>query len=71
METLFILLQQQESLGERVFIGAITALIITAFIAIKNRIKDTKQKNKKDWDEVSKDESFGKSNHTSDWNDDK
>lgn len=64
METLVILLQQQ-SLGERVFIGAMTGLFITLVIAISNGIKKAKEKNKKEWDEVSKNET--NSNRTSDW----
>jgi len=55
MKTLFILLYQQ-SLGERVAIGFLTGLFFTVIIAISNGIKKAKQKNHKDWDEVSKDE---------------
>jgi len=43
-------------LGERVAIGFLTGLFFTVIIAISNGIKKAKQKNHKDWDEVSKDE---------------
>jgi len=62
METLLIILQKhQESLGERAFIGFMTGLVIMFFFVIRGVI----QKNKKDFDEVKKDEK----NKNKDWND--
>ena len=69
MESLFIILQHQQSLGERVAIGFLTGLFFTILIAISNGVRNAKQRNKKDFDEVSKNET--NTNHTSDWNDDK
>lgn len=69
METLLILLRYQQSVGERAFIGFMTGLFITLVIAISRGIKNAKEKNKKDWDEVSKSET--NSNRTSDWGENK
>lgn len=68
METFLILLQHQQPLGERVAIGFLTGLFFTIVIALSNGLKKAKEKNKKDWDEVSKDETT-KSNGkpTTDW----
>ena len=67
METLFILLNQQP-LGEKVAIGFLTGLFFTVVIAVSNGIKKAKQKNHKDWDEVSKDETLNNSkSHKTEW----
>ncbi len=62
METLLTILQKhQESLGERAFIGFMTGIVITLFFVIRGAV----QKNKKDFDEVKKDEE----SKNKDWND--
>lgn len=65
MESIFIILQHQQSLGERVAIGFLTGLFFTILIAISNGVRNAKQRNKKDFDEVSKKETNTSS--TSDW----
>lgn len=65
MESIFIILQHQQSLGERVAIGFLTGLFFTILIAISNGVRNAKQRNKKDFDEVSKKETNMSS--TSDW----
>ena len=56
METLFILLKNYQSVGEAFFIGLMQGLLLFGVVAIYRAIKNAKQKNHKDWNEVSKDE---------------
>lgn len=65
MESIFIILQHQQSLGERVAIGFLTGLFFTILFAVSNGVRNAKQRNKKDFDEVSKKETNTIS--TSDW----
>lgn len=59
------MLLSQQPLGERVVIGCITGLIISVAIGISSGIKNAKQKNRKDFDEVSKNET--NADRVSDW----
>ena len=68
MEILFVLLKNYQSSGEAFVVGGLTALVISAAFAISGAIRNVKQKNKKDWDEVSKEETLKTDkNSKSDW----
>ena len=68
METLFILLKNYQNPWEAFFVGGMQALLFMGIFAIARGIRKSKEKNKKDWVEVSKDETTKSSGkHTSDW----
>lgn len=67
METLFILLRNYQSAGEAFFVGGLQALLFLGIFEIADAIKDAKQKNKKNWNEVSKDETDQSSSRNTDW----
>lgn len=65
MELLFVLLKNYQSVGEAFVVGALSGLFLYGVIAISNGIRNAKQRNKKDFDEVSKKETNTSS--ISDW----
>lgn len=65
MEVLFVLLKNYQSAGEAFVVGALSGLFLYAVVAISRGIINAKQRNKKDFDEVSKKETNMSS--TSDW----
>lgn len=68
METLLILLKNYQNGWEAFFVGGMQALLFMGIFAIARGIRNAKEKNKKDWDEVSKDETTkSSSEHTTDW----
>lgn len=68
METLFILLKNYQNPWEAFFVGGMQALLFMGIFAIARGIRKAKEKSKKDWDEVSKDETTKSSGkHTLDW----
>lgn len=50
-------------------VGTLSGLFMFGVVAISRGVRNARQKNKKDFDEVSKNET--NTNHTSDWDDDK
>lgn len=69
MEALFILLKNYQSVGEAFVVGTLSGVFLFSVVAISRGISNAKQKNKKDWHEVSKNET--NANNTSDWDNDK
>lgn len=69
MEALFILLKNYQSAGEAFVVGTLSGIFMFGVVAISRAIGNARQKNKKDFDEVSKNET--KADHTSDWDNDK
>lgn len=69
METLFVLLKHYQSACEAFVVGTLSGLFMFGVVAISRGVRNARQKNKKDFDEVSKNET--NTNHTSDWDDDK
>ena len=68
MNIIFILLKNYQSVGEAFFIGLMQGLFLFGVVAIWRAIRNAKQQNKKDWDEVSKDETLNNSkSHKTDW----
>ncbi len=65
MEIIFVLLKNYQSAGEAFVVGALSGLFLYAVVAISRGIGNAKQRNKKDFDEVSKKETNTSS--TSDW----
>ena len=65
MGTLFILLKNYHSADEAFFIGLMQGLFLVGVVVVYRAIKNSKQKHKKDFDEVSKKET--NTNGTSDW----
>lgn len=65
MELLFVLLKNYQSPWEAFFVGGMQALLFMGIFAIARGIRKAKEKNKKDWDEVSKKETNTSS--ISDW----
>lgn len=58
MVTILILLKNYQSVGEAFFIGLMQGLFLFGVVAIWRAIRNAKQRNKKDWDEISKDETL-------------
>lgn len=68
MVTILILLKNYQSVGEAFFIGLMQGLLLFGVVAIWRAIRNAKQRNKKDWDEVSKDETLNASkSQKTDW----
>ena len=68
MQVLLILLKNYQNGWEAFFVGGMTALLFYAIFGISGAIRNAKKKNKKDWDEVSKDETVNSSSkRTTDW----
>ena len=68
MEPLLILLKNYQSPWEAFFVGGMTALLFYAIFGISGAIRKSRQKNKKEWDEVSKDETTkSSSKRVTDW----
>ena len=69
MEALFILLKNYQSAGEAFVVGTLSGIFMFGVVAISRVISNARRKNKKDFDEVSKNET--NANHASDWDNDK
>lgn len=67
MVTLLILLKNYQNGWEAFFVGGMQALLIMGIFAIARGIRNRKEKNKKDWDEVSKDETSNPPKRKTDW----
>ena len=69
MEALFILLKNYQSAGEAFVVGTLSGIFMFGVVAISRGIRNARQKNTKDFDEVSRNET--NANHTSYWDNDK
>lgn len=53
MEIIFVLLKNYQSAGEAFVVGGLTALVFYGIMAIVGAIRNTQQKNRKDWEDIS------------------
>lgn len=67
MEAILILLKNYQSTGEAFFIGLMQGIVLFSAVAIWRGIRNARQRNRKEWDEISKDESTHKAQGKTDW----